>query len=785
MEAFGHPGLEPRWATGRKHGVGTAISAASRVWFTLARGIVTEVYYPRVDQANVRDLQFLVSDGRTFFHEEQRDMQHEIRMISARALAYEITSRSPQGHYQIRKRIVTHPERNALVLKVWWDFERDGLDLYVLLAPHVNNQGWGNYGRVEEIGGRKALLAWRERTACALVSSVPMPRASCGFVGFSDGWQDLQDSFQMDWEFDSASDGNVALTAKLQAVPGEPFTMVLAFSEDPDVAAEQGFQVLAEPFEDVESAYIHGWEDYCSTLMDLSGESQDGGRLFWTSAMVIRAHEDKTHPGAVIASLSIPWGDSATAFSRGGYHLVWPRDLYHAAAAALAAGDRDLPVRCLRYLISTQQDDGAWPQNFWVDGTPYWLGLQLDEVAFPIILARLLVARELLDEDPHSMVKQAGFFIARNGPVTPQERWEENAGYSPSTLAAEIAALVCASAFARDHQEHDVAGYFQAVADYWAAKLEDWTFTQCGNIVPGHPRHYERIASMPVEDVAHGAECRVFLPIRNLPAEISDQSQCCIIDGGFLELVRLGIRAWNHPAIVETMVAYDFALRVETPDGPGWRRYNHDGYGEKADGSAFDGAGIGRLWPLVTGERGHYELTAARSVDSYVKTMESFANEGCMIAEQVWDRESIPEKELMAGKGTGSATPLVWAHAEYLRLLRSRRDRQSFGLLDEVYQRYASKPAKFDIAIWKPNHRLRAIRAADRLRIEVYEPAYLHWSRDNWVTVEHEPMSSLEHRVFSREFPAGFFSPGRPLQFTFLWSDTGRWEGNDYCVAIV
>ena len=290
---------------------------------------------------------------------------------------------------------------------------------------------------------------------------------------------------------------------------------------------------------------------------------------------------------------------------------------------------------------------------------------------------------------------------------------------------------------------------------------------------------------MPVEDITHGSECRVFLPIRNLPFEISNQSQCCLIDGGFLELVRLGIRAWDDPAILETIDAYDLLLKVVTPSGPGWYRYNNDGYGEKSDSSPFDGAGIGRLWSFITGERGHYELAAGRSADLYIRTMENFANESGMIPEQVWDQQPIPEKDLWPGRPTGSAAPLVWAHAEYLKLLRSRRDGQVFGLPNEVRLRYAVAQTKTNLVIWKPNHRVRAIRSEQPLRLEVYEPAFLHWTRDNWVTVQHEPMESLEDRVFFKEFPSGFFTAGRTLQFTFFWPETNRWEGQDYSLGLV
>ncbi len=807
--AFGWPGTAPTWQTAQKLGLGTAVGSRSRVWFTLARGIVTEVYYPRVDVANVRDLQCLVSDGRTFVHEEQYDLRHEVAALEPGVPAYRVRSVDPQRRYRLHKRIVTDPDADALLVEVTFEAVHGRLEdyaLYLLLNPQVKNSGFHNWARVEAIGGQTVLVAWREDVALALAASAPVDRASCGFVGRSDGWQDLYDNLHMDWTFEAADDGNVALTAQVRltdtgsaddrsvSCPGARptglarFTAVLGFGSTVREAIGTTLATLAKPYADVEAAYVAGWRSYLRSLAlePFVAQSGDGGRLVYTSAMVLAVHEDKTYPGAHIASLSIPWGERTPAAETGGYHLVWPRDLYHMATGRLAVGDVAAARRALVYLMTTQRPDGSWPQNAWVDGTAYWGGLQLDEVALPVLLAwRLRAVDGLGDVDVWPMVRQAALFIARTGPVTPQERWEENAGYAPGTLAVEIAALWCASAFATAAGEERLAAYLLEVADSWATRVEDWTFTHCGEVLPGHPEHYERIASVRPEDVDRaGTECRVFLPVRNRPGQAL-VSQCCLVDPSFLELVRYGVRAAHDPHVLKTLEVVDALLRVETPCGPAWRRYNGDGYGEREDGAPYDGIGVGRAWPLLTGERGHYELAAGHEPSPYARALECFANAAGFLPEQVWDAPDVPERGLVLGRGTGAATPLAWAHAEYLKLLRSIVDGRPFDRIEGVYDRYGRKGTRSDLVIWAFTHPARAMRAAHRLRIEVHAPAELHWSADGWITVHHDPMQELVAGVWAREFPAGLFSPGRAPRFTFYWPATGRWEGRDFLVEVV
>jgi len=504
--------------------------------------------------------------------------------------------------------------------------------------------------------------------------------------------------------------------------------------------------------------------------------------------MLLAAHEDKAHPGAHIASLSIPWGEQVTAVEAGGYHLVWPRDLYHAATSRLALGDVGAALRTLKYLGAHQNPDGSWPQNFWVDGWPYWEGLQLDEVEFPVLLAeRLRQAEALNGFDPWPMVEKAALCIALCGPVTPQERWEENAGYSPNTLAVVISALVIAAEFARERKEEQLERYYLETADTWVTHLEAWTFTHCGALLPGHPEYYERIASLRPEDIRRGGtECRVFLPMRN-QGGFAQVSQCCMVDPSFLDLVRYGVRTAEYPQILSTLEVVDAMLEVQTPCGPAWHRYNGDGYGEHADGGPFDGTGIGRAWPLLTGERAHYALARGdREQAMHLRTaLECFANEGKLLSEQIWDVVDLPEKGLALGGGTGAATPLLWAHAEYVKVLRSLADGRVFDLVEPVFLRYQEHKVRSDLIIWKFNHQVHTIHAAKRLRIEVHAPAALHWSADNWITVSHDDMREIVPGVWVYEFPPLFLTRARPLHFTFHWSEEQRWEGRNFTIRAV
>jgi glucoamylase len=375
----------------------------------------------------------------------------------------------------------------------------------------------------------------------------------------------------------------------------------------------------------------------------------------------LKAHEDKTYRGAMIASMSIPWGFAVKAGEPtvGGYHLIWARDLYEVATGLLAAGDRAAADRALNYLLTVQQKpEGDFPQNSWLDGKPYWTALQMDEVSYPLILAWQLGKTDADTWTKH--LRPEAEFVVAHGPATQQERWEEVAGYSPSTMAAEIAGLVCASDIARKNGAKEDADKYLRTADEWAGNLEKWLVTTTGHLgTDGGQGSYIRING--TKDPNDAAK----LDVHN-GGGVWDKRD--VVDAGFLELVRLGIRPANDPIIQHSLQVIDSTIRIETPNGPGFRRYNHDGYGETYYGGPWLAEGIGRLWPIFTGERGEYEIALGHDATLYLDSMQRFANAGGMIPEQVWDQADPTPARFVFGAGTGSATPLAWSMAQFLRL---------------------------------------------------------------------------------------------------------------------
>ena len=208
------------------------------------------------------------------------------------------------------------------------------------------------------------------------------------------------------------------------------------------------------------------------------------------------------------------------------------------------------------------------------------------------------------------MVRNAASFILRNGPVTQQDRWEEDAGYSPFTLAAEISALLAGADIADLTGHDEQAQTMRDTADAWNDNIERWVYATGGDLADqlGIAGYYVRIAPPDTDGAA--SPTQGFVPIKNQPPGQDGERAYHIISPDALALVRFGLRAPDDPRILNTLRAIDALLAVELPQGPCWYRYNGDGYGEHKDGSAFDGTGIGRPWPLLAGERAHYALAA-------------------------------------------------------------------------------------------------------------------------------------------------------------------------------
>lgn len=787
--AFGSPGIEPKWTRSDKDAVGCAYAASSTIWFTLSAGIVNEVYYPTIDRPQTRDMQYLITDGETFFHDERRHLTTEIESLASHALGYRLVNSDPEGRYRIVKEIIADPHYPCILIRTRLEGDAEilaRLRLFVLMAPHIEVGGWRNSGNAVDLAGRRILTAHKKGTWLALGASIPFKRCSCGYVGASDGWTDLAENYDMDWGFDVAENGNIALTGEIDLSHGREFTLGLSFGNGLHGAVTTLLQSLELSFEKHRDRFVEQWQRICSRQVPLAEVSGDDGALYHMSTSLLLAHEDKSYSGAIIASMSIPWGEARGDEDLGGYHLVWTRDMVNSALGLLAAGHTETPLRALIYLACTQQPDGGFHQNFWIQGVPYWTGVQLDEVAFPIILAwRLHVADGLLDFDPYPMVLRAAAYLVRQGPATPQERWEENSGYSPSTLASNIAALICAASFALVKGDKETARFLEDYADFLECHIERWTVTTQGTLDPSIPRHYIRIHPtdpsnpVPDEDPNHGR-----LAIRNRPPGKPWQFPAKeIIDAGFLELVRYGIRRPNDPLIEDSLCVVDAVLKVDTPVGPCWRRYNHDGYGQRDNGEAFQGWGRGRAWPLLTGERGHYELAAGRSVQPYIRAMEGFAAVTGLLPEQIWDDADRPDIHMRPGKPTGAAMPLMWAHAEYIKLLRSTRDGHLFDRIPVVEERYRNRRECANLEVWKPNRQAQAIHAGMTLRIQRPESFVLRWTADEWTTHADTPAHRTALNIYYLDIPVRK-TQEVPIRFTFHYPSEARWEGMDYCVAI-
>ncbi|MCI4336189.1 MAG: glycoside hydrolase family 15 protein [Thermoplasmata archaeon] len=783
--------MPPRWSHANKDGVGTAYSQDSRVWFTLFRGTLTEVYYPLIDHPQVRDLQYLVTDGETFFAEERRNLESHVERLSDHALGYHITSRDPAGRFSIVKEVISAPHLPVVLQHTRLENHQPSgpaLQLYALCAPHLNISGWGNNAHVVEHVGRTLLVAERAGTWVAMGANVPFERASVGYVGASDGWTDLNDNRRMDWDFDEAPDGNVALMGKLAPGAASGFTLALAFGRGLPHAVTALTQALGTPFEQHRTRFRTQWNRPASLLPDRGRLVADQQSLYHASHSLLLAHEDKTFPGAFIASLSIPWGNVRSGEDRGGYHLVWTRDLVNTATGLLAAGDIESPLRTLIYLAASQQEDGGFPQNFWLDGMPFWSGLQLDEVAFPILLAWKLHRADALSAfDGYPMIRAAARLLVMRGPATGQERWEEASGYSPSTLAAHIAALTCAAAVFRARGDSEGARFLDEYADFLDGHVEAWTVTQHGTLDREIPRHYVRIQPIDLADPSPAEELdTAVLNLANqAPGAPTAFPAREIVDAGFLELVRYGIRRADDPLIQDSVRLVDRVLKVDTPLGPCWRRYNHDGYGQRADGHAYLDWGVGRAWPLLTGERGHYELAAGRNSKPYLHALEKFASSTGLLAEQVWDTTDLPTEHMWLGRPTGAAMPLMWAHAEYLKLLRSVEDDRVFDLIPAVAERYAHcKVPRTLREVWKFNRQPRTVWASAELRFMVEAPFRLRYSLDDWRTAQEldsQATSMGIHFVDLPELPAA----GGRVRFTFYWPAADHWEGRDFEIRVV
>ena len=787
-EAPGHPGIPARWTSSDKAGVGTALSALSRVWFTISHGILNEIYYPRVDQACIRDLGLLVTDGAGYFSEEKRDCHHRVTTLEDGVPAYRLTNTAIDGRYRIVKHVLSDPKRDVVLVSIRFEVLSGGpLRLFALLAPHLVNGGAHNTAWLGDYKGQAMLFAEGDATSLALAASVPWRARSVGFVGVSDGWQALNRSGALTDIYDHAGDGNVGLTGELDldAAQGGEILLALGFGRYGAEAALRARLSLAEGFDAAAGAYNGAWRTWQRSLLPLDRVAASGANSYRISTAVLRTHESPSFPGGLIASLSIPWGFSRGDDDLGGYHLVWARDLVQSAGALIACGAVVEAQRVLGYLRAIQEPDGSWPQNTWLDGVSYWHGVQLDECAFPILLIDLarrngvLTADHLPDFWP--MVRSAAAFIVRHGPITGQDRWEEDAGFSPFTLAVAVAALLVAAELAEMQGAPDVARVCRDTADAWNASIEAWTFASGTDLAArsGVSGYYVRIAPP--------AGLDGMLVIKNRDEADTFHPAAEIVSPDALALVRYGLRAADDPRILDTIRVIDATLRIELPPGPCWYRYSDDGYGEHPDGSPFDGTGIGRPWPLLTGERAHYETALGNltGAGQLLVTLEALTSRGGLFPEQVWDSDPIPARELVRGQPSGSAMPLVWAHAEHVKLIRSLTEERVFDMPPQTVQRYQHDRVAPRCVIWRPDVPVATVPAGRVLRIDLPDAARARWTDDGWGRFIDSETVDTGLGLHVVELPTAGLPVGTRFEFTWVGVGSGVWAGQNYAVEVV
>jgi glucoamylase len=758
--APGRPGIAPTWTSSAKDIVTTALGPG-RVWVTLGYGILNEIYWPSTGQPQVRDLGFIVAGAGGWF-EVKRVCRYTIGLPASYIPLPRVTH-DGEG-YRLELEVVPDPARDCVLIA----HRLTGADvkLYALLAPHLGGTGEHNSARAENV-----LTAWNGAAALCLASDGGFSRSSAGYVGYSDGWQDFDRNGAMTWAYASADDGNVALLGELTHSEG---VLALGFADSVRGAQTLAGASLREGFKTIRESFVDGWDKWAKDLRipDAPPAIREEAYL---SATVLRVHEDRAYPGAIVASLSIPWGNTSNSIA--GYHMVWTRDAVEAAMALLAVGQFDDARRMLGYLMAIQRDDGSWSQNYFPDGRPFWIGIQLDEVAFPILLAAKLKEIGQLGgiEGVPDMVRRAAAYLVSNGPVSPQDRWEEVAGISPFTMALSVAALVSAGAFL-DRNEAD---YLCSLADCWNERIEDWTYSSDGPFASslGVNGYYVRIGPSPS---LSGARGRIALSNRG---ERSVDATT-LVGMEFLYLVRLGLRQAQDARIRDTLRVCESLLRVETPSGFAYHRYNEDGYGEHEDGSAYDGSGVGRAWPLLTGERGHYDMQLGLDPLPYLEAMSRMTGPWGMLPEQIWDAPPIAARGLRPGKPTGSAMPLAWAHAEFLKLLAARELRRPIELLRDVEERYGAAPRASTAWHWRHETPFSALPQGRDLIIEASAPFVLHFGFDGWTDAGDRASQVLPFGRHGVRLTANELAGRQKLDFTCYFAEPSRWEGTDHEVQL-
>lgn len=690
-------GAKSTWTEANKAGFGTARPRSSNVWFTLQNGRTTEVFYPDLSTPSVRSLELVVSDGSTFTERVSHGATTRVDRPDPRSLRFTTVHTDRDGRYQLIEQHVTSPEHDAVVIRLkLTSLDGGRYRLYALYDPALTNNGMDD--RARSLG--RGLSATDGEVASHLLAVPGLGSRANGLAGTaSDPWRDLKEDHDLDRRRATAGPGNVVQLARIRGVTGlagaKEATLYLGLGPRLRAAAAQARGARSDGWTRTQQRYDRGWDRYLDSLRPVPASAAPVADQYLASVLVLAAAEDKLNPGALVASPSAPWvwGDEIEGLSSpsGAYHLVWSRDSYQFGTALWAMGDRAAARRSVDWLFRVQQkEDGSFPQNSDVEGTPVWGELQLDEVALPIVLAGLVGKN---DWRTWRGVRKAAEFIVnfedeetgRRAPYSPQERWENQSGYSPNSIAAQISGLVVAAEMARDRGKHELARAWLRKADHWQRKVEDWTVTTNGPLSPNP--YFLRLTKNGRPNTASP------YPMGDGGPVAIDQRR--VVDPSFLDLVRYGIKAPHDPQVRSTLPVIDERLSFPTPNGTFWHRFTHDGYGETRSGGQWriTESGtfetLGRGWPLLTGERGEYAVTAGEDGTPYLRTMAAAASGSDMISEQVWDRRPPTGKRCCRlGEGTRAATPLVWSHAGLVRLAWTIQRGTPVDQQDVVAERY-------------------------------------------------------------------------------------------------
>jgi glucoamylase len=724
VTAPGAPGAPSYFDLARKDCVGTAADRGSKVWYTVADGVLSDVYEPTIDNTDVSTLQYVVTDGATFTDLQTRDMTYTVTADRS-GMACTVTATDAAHGFRLVTTYITDPASDTVLMHTTLKAlpgsgtKVADLRLYARLDAHVNGNGGGgsdnagaNSGVVDGSTGARVPVIFSTNTVTnavnrdyavptymALAAGTPVGTASVGYAGTaSDGLTQLDAAHTLT-AYDSAPDGHIVATADVTPGKGHSVTLALGFGRTQAQSVSVAERSLRDPFGQLRSRYRRGWQAYDAGLRRPPASLASS---YFLSANVLKASEDKTFPGAIVASLASPWGQSVPAGALSGgvpsyfgsYREVFARDLYEAFTGLLADGDIATARAATLFLFDRQQlASGAMPRNSLLNGmaAPDTGGTQLDEAAYPILMAYLagLGGDKPLWQDH---IRPAADFLVATGPSFGVERWEEQNGYSPSTIAAEIAGLTAASAIAARHGDTARANLYQATADDFQRTIKSWTVTTSG---PYAPSYFIRLSKTGDPNAAISY---------NLGNGGPTLDQRAVVDGGFQELVRLGELPVTDHDVQASLAVLDSHISVSTPSGTGYYRYGNsaasgsaDGYGDCYQPSqttcSTPGApwpptdkGTGHLWPNLSGERAESDLAEGETAGarSLLHAMIGFSSGVGLVPEQAWENPDLAASPFGSdpatasigftdGKAAGSASPLTWAQAQELRLILSLR----------------------------------------------------------------------------------------------------------------